>query len=93
MELEEAKKICNDFIDENRSRKIILHEAIETLLQAQENSIIIDLIENKMKELEKEEKKELKGMKGQDRYYTKQMYMYRKMILKELLQDKKEKKW
>ena len=39
MKLEEAKKICKDFIEENKSRKIILHTAIEILLQELENSI------------------------------------------------------
>ena len=40
MELEEAKKICQDFIDENKNRRIILHTAIETIVQALENKDI-----------------------------------------------------
>ncbi len=34
MELEEAKRICEDFLDENKNRPIILHKAIKTVLQA-----------------------------------------------------------
>lgn len=36
-ELEEAIKICNDFVEENKSRKIILHKAIEIVLEALKN--------------------------------------------------------
>ena len=32
MEYKKAKEICKDFIDENRSRRIILHDAIETVI-------------------------------------------------------------
>ncbi len=34
MEIEEAVKICENFIKENKSRPIVLHTAIETVLQA-----------------------------------------------------------
>lgn len=49
-ELEEAIKICNDFVEENKTRKIILHKAIETVLKALENSIPKEVIEKKIKE-------------------------------------------
>ena len=39
MEIEEAIKICEDFIEENKDRKIILHTAIRTVLQALKNVI------------------------------------------------------
>ena len=43
-------------------------------------------VEEKIEELDKEEKRELKGTKGQDRYYIKQKYMYKKEVLQELLE-------
>ena len=38
MKLEEAIKICDDFIDENKNRPIILHKAIKTVLQELEEA-------------------------------------------------------
>ena len=52
MELEEAIRICEDFINENKSRPIILHTAIATVLQELENSTPKKKIEEKKKELE-----------------------------------------
>lgn len=52
MNLEEAIKICNNFVEENKSQKIILHKAIETALQALENSIPKEVIEKKIEELQ-----------------------------------------
>ena len=43
-------------------------------------------LKEKIEELDKEEKRELKGTKGQDRYYIKQKYMYKKEVLQELLE-------
>ena len=43
-------------------------------------------LKEKKEELDKEEKRELKGTKGQDRYYIKQKYMYKKEVLQELLE-------
>ena len=42
-------------------------------------------VEEKIKELDIEEKKQLKGMKGQDRYNVKQEFMYKKNTLQSLL--------
>jgi len=42
-------------------------------------------IKEKIKELDKIEKQELKGLKGQDRYFIKQIYMYKRNTLQELL--------
>ena len=39
----------------------------------------------KIEEITKQEKEELKGMKGQDRYYVKQMYNYKRQGIEELL--------
>lgn len=45
------------------------------------------LIKNKIEELNKKEKEELKGLKGQDRYFVKQMYQYMKKPLEEILSE------
>lgn len=45
-------------------------------------------IKEKLKEIEKQEVQELKGLKGQDRYYIKQKFIYKKSILEELLEEK-----
>lgn len=52
-----------------------------------ENEELKQKIENKIEELNKKEKQELKGTKGQDRYYIKQQYMYKKNVLEELRED------
>lgn len=54
MKIEEAKKICNDFIEENKSRKIILHTAIETVLQALDRNSAgnIEVTDEKINELD-----------------------------------------
>ena len=44
-------------------------------------------LKEKKEELDKEEKRELKGTKGQDRYYIKQKYMYKRKVLEELLRE------
>lgn len=49
------------------------------------NYIPISLIEEELKKLDKKEKQELKGLKGQDRYFVKQMYQYRKDSLQKIL--------
>lgn len=46
-----------------------------------------ELLENKLKELDKQEKEELKGLKGQDRYFVKQMYQYARKPLEEILKE------
>lgn len=50
------------------------------------NYIPVSLVEEELKELDKKEKQELKGLKGQDRFFVKQMYQYRKDSLQELLE-------
>ena len=47
-------------------------------------------LKEKKEELDKEEKRELKGTKGQDRYYIKQKYMYKRKVLQELLEESEE---
>ena len=55
------------------------------------NYIPIQKIEDKIEELNKKEKEELKGMKGQDRYFVKQIYQNKRMILQELIEESGEK--
>lgn len=52
-------------------------------------TIPVSLVEETIEELDKEEKRELKGTKGQDRYYIKQKYMYKRNTLQELLEKRK----
>lgn len=44
-------------------------------------------IKEKIEELSKKEKEELKSLKGQDRYFIKQMYMYKRNVLQELMEE------
>lgn len=53
------------------------------------NYIPVSLVEEELKELDKKEKQELKGLKGQDRFFVKQMYQYRKDSLQKILGGKK----
>lgn len=50
------------------------------------NYIPISSIEEELKELDKKEKQELKGLRGQDRFFVKQMYQYRKDSLQKILE-------
>lgn len=52
------------------------------------NSIPISVIQNTLKEINKKEKEELKGLKGQDRYFVKQMYQYMRKPLQKLLEER-----
>ena len=45
-------------------------------------------IQKKIKALDEEEKEELKGLKGQDRYFIKQMYQAKRSFAEELLQER-----
>lgn len=53
--------------------------------------IPVQKVKDKIEELNKKEKKELKGMKGQDRYFVKQTYQNKRMILQELIEERKVK--
>ena len=53
------------------------------------NYIPVSLVEEKIEELNKQEKQELKGLKGQERYFVKQMYQYKRSVLQELLEKRK----
>ena len=55
-----------------------------------DESISKEKIKDKIKELNKKEKEELKGMKGQNRYFVKQTYQNKRMILQELIKESEE---
>lgn len=82
MNLEEAIKICNDFAEENKTRKIILHKAIETVVEAIENSISKEVIEKKIEEL--------KNKSGGNTYHVQFTINSNINLLKELLEEKYE---
>ena len=74
-------------------------EEINNELEAEKNEAIrrynfetipIKKVKDKIEELNKKEKEELKGMKGQDRYFVKQTYQNKRMILQELLEESEE---
>lgn len=53
----------------------------------QGNCISKEKVKDKIEELNKKEKEELKGMKGQDRYFVKQTYQNKRIILQELIKE------
>lgn len=67
----ELKKIDNKYNQEERDEETIPKYKIR----------------EKIKELEKKAKQELKGVKGQDRYFIKQIYHSKRSFLKELLEE------
>ena len=62
--------------------------ADEMISMIKDNYIPVSLVEEMIEELNKKEKQELKGLKGQDRYFVKQMYRYKRKILQELLEKR-----
>lgn len=54
------------------------------------NYILKSKIQDKIEELNKKEKQELKGTKGQDRYSIKQQYMYQRNVLQDLLESEEK---
>ena len=74
-------------------------EEINNELEAEKNEAIrrynfetipIKKVKDKIEELNKKEKEELKGMKGQDRYFVKQTYQNKRIILQELIKEREE---
>lgn len=74
---EENKELKKD----NKRYEKELHDVIEFSIQ-------VSLVEENIAELNKKEKQELKGLKGQDRYFVKQMYQYKRSVLQELLEKR-----
>ena len=79
----ENEELKNDYENLNNS-VVVKNHCIK-------NSIPVKKIKDKIEELNKKEKKELKGMKGQDRYFVKQTYQNKRMILQELIKEREEK--
>lgn len=50
----------------------------------------IEILQNKLKEINNKEKEDLKGSKGQDRYFIKQMYQYMRKPLEEIIEELKK---
>lgn len=53
--------------------------------------ISVQRVKDKIEKLNKKEKEELKRMKGQDRYFVKQIYQTKRIILQELIEEREEK--
>ena len=87
MELEKAIERCNDFINENKSRPIILHTAIETVIKELKNRIPKKKIEDILKNIQEEYELLLEYQSGKESNRTK--YLRGKIHLaQELLEDK-----
>ena len=80
--IEKQSKEIEELKDKNKS---IVYN-YEMVVDKLENSTPNDKIKAKIEELDKEEKKQLKGTKGQDRYAIKQEYMYKRSVLQSLLE-------
>ena len=75
----------NEIIDKNKE----LEEYYEEQNEVNAKFIPVSLVEKTIEELDKKERQELKGLKGQDRYFVKQMYQYKRSVLQELLEKRK----
>lgn len=77
-------------LNEDNSTNCRVLESLNYGIRAYEktlkNSIPISVIQNTLKDINKKEKEELKGLKGQDRYFVKQMYQYMRKPLQEILE-------
>ena len=83
-ELEEWYELFNKTSPEKM--KIIVDSFHEIMAQKFDKEFIPkSKIKEKIDKYNAREKKELKGLKGQDRYFVKQMYQYMKQALQELL--------
>lgn len=82
LKFEERRRIIGKY------GEVEIHDVINRTLS--NDYISKQIIKNKIEELNKKEKKELKGMKGQDRYFVKQTYQNKRMILQELLESEEK---
>lgn len=90
---EEERLSIQNLIDRNRYLETkaaaeINNEINNIKVEIFKNYIPISSIEEELKELDKKEKQELKGLKGQDRFFIKQMYQYKRSVLQELLEKR-----
>lgn len=74
------KKLEDDLYATN----CIVNEQIDVLRESIPKSKVKELLEK----LDKEEKQELKGAKGQDRYFIKQIYSAKRSSIEDLLQER-----
>lgn len=84
----ENEKLKNKLSDTLKGQKVIKEETPQYI---KENYIPVQIIKDKIEKLNKKEKEELKGLKGQDRYFVKQIYQNKRMILQELIEEREEK--
>ena len=70
---------------------VVYSDYLEKLNEYKENSIPIQKVKDKIEKLNKKEKEELKGLKGQDRYFVKQIYQNKRIILQELIEERGKK--
>lgn len=67
-----------------------VYQENEKLNKYKENYIPVQKVKDKIEKLNKKEKEELKGLKGQDRYFVKQIYQNKRMVLQELIEEREE---
>jgi len=84
----ETKKSLENLIQENKELKeeVKEYEKQLDLDYVEENYISKSKLKEKIEELKKEEKQELKGLKGQDRYFIKQIYQAKRIVFEEILE-------
>ncbi len=90
-EIEHYKEYIEKLQKENEELKerIREHTLLISPYYVKENFISVQKVKDKIEKLNKKEKEELKGLKGQDRYFVKQIYQYEKKSLQELLEGRK----
>ena len=97
-DIEKAIKEYDECEDEFKTKlslkqfdiNVVYNDYLEKLNEYKENSIPIQKIKDKIEKLNKKEKEELKGLKGQDRYFVKQIYQNKRIILQELIEEREE---
>ena len=87
---QEEKDKKFELIRENQKLKDKYAVFVKMSSEVIANSIPVQKVKDKIEELSRKEKIELKGVKGPDRYYIKQQYMYQATILQELLERKEK---
>lgn len=98
-DIEKAIKEYNECEDEFKTKlslkqfdiNVAYNDYLEKLNEYKENSVPIQKIKDKIEKLNKKEKEELKGLKGQDRYFVKQIYQNKRIILQELIEEREDK--
>ena len=87
-ELEKLSENIKMFRDNNLSSEIDYVIALKSnfMEYLKTDYISKSKAEELLKRLDKEEKEKLKGVKGQDRYFIKQMYQAKRSVIEELLQ-------